>query len=125
MFNIHSTLTAILLNVLEKHHVGFDSLLEYPLSKECLSLAGLNTSVEYAHLYAIWNKREFAWGCKPQEVLVRIQLIATNPLLRSLHFSNIKPSLNIFQFLCRGYYVEDFSIRAESLLGLSESALPL
>ena len=62
MFNIHSTLTAILLNVLEKHHVGFDSLLEYPLSKECLSLAGLNTSVEYAHLYAIWDKREFAWG---------------------------------------------------------------
>ena len=67
MFNIHSTLTAILLNVLEKHHVGFDSLLEYPLSKECLSLAGLNTSVEYAHLYAIWNKGGSSLGADPRD----------------------------------------------------------
>ena len=67
MFNIHSTLTAILLNVLEKHHVGFDSLLEYPLSKECLSLAGLNTSVEYAHLYAIYNNGSLL-GKYPRDV---------------------------------------------------------
>lgn len=75
--------------------------------------------------YMLFGIKGSSLGDRPQEVLVRIQLIATNPLLRSLHFSNIKPSLNIFQFLCRGYYVEDFSIRAESLLGLSESALPL
>ena len=77
--------------------------------------------------YMLFETKGSSLGGRPQEMLVQIQSIASklNPLLRSLHFSNIKPSLNIFQFLCRGYYVEDFSIRTESLLGLSESALPL
>ena len=108
MFNIHSTLTAILLNVLEKHRVGFDSLLEYPLSKECLSLAGLNTSVEYAHLYAILNKREFAWRRKLQEVLVRIQSIATKSFIAKPAFFQYKTfpeylSIPVQRILCRGF----------------------
>lgn len=65
---------------MEKHRVGFDSLLEWPLSKECLSLVDRNKSVEFAHygVVSLMVRPLFAKqvvSCKT--VLVRVQ--STSP----------------------------------------------